>query len=110
MKTHWVIMPAWNGTSSAALPAPLNRSAPMADRESTSNSNRTYEPTEGQLADWNVEETYWRTTWQTRPYATADRGFEYYRPGYRYSFESAQRMRGAQWNDAERELRTGWDS
>jgi hypothetical protein len=58
---------------------------------------------------WDTEEAYWRDTWSTRPYATADRGFDYYRPAYQYGFESAQRHGGRAWNDVETDLRSGWD-
>jgi hypothetical protein len=59
--------------------------------------------------DWTTEERYWRDNFASRPYVRTDRGFDYYRPGYRYGFESAQRFRGKQWNDVESDLRTGFD-
>jgi hypothetical protein len=42
---------------------------------------------------------------------TADRGYEFYQPAYRYGYESAtqQQYRGRQWHDVENELRFGWD-
>ncbi len=58
---------------------------------------------------WNTEERYWRDNFTSRPYARADRGFDYYRPAYRYGFESANRYPGKQWNDVESDLRSGWD-
>jgi hypothetical protein len=61
------------------------------------------------LGDWNTEEKYWRDNFASRPYARPDRGFDYYRPGFRYGFESAQRFRGKQWNEVEPDLRSGWD-
>ena len=63
----------------------------------------------GGLGDWNSEENYWRTAWSSRPYATADRSFDQYRPGFRYGYESANRMKGKSWSDAENDLRSGWD-
>ena len=76
--------------------------------------NRDVNPTQGfgatdRQLDWTAEETYWRNNWNNRPYAKADRGFDYYLPGYRYGFESANRFQGRQWNDVESDLRTGWD-
>jgi hypothetical protein len=76
-------------------------------------SNRDVNPTQGFGAtknqlDWGAEETYWREQWSGRPYAVADRGFDYYRPAYRYGFESASRYRGRAWNDVEGDLQTGW--
>ena len=61
------------------------------------------------LDDWTTEETYWRSNFSSRPYAKGDRGFDYYSPGYRYGFESANRFRGKQWNEVENDLRSGWD-
>lgn len=58
---------------------------------------------------WETESQHWRTSWQSRPYATADRGFEYYEPGYRYGVESATRFRGRRFDEVEDELRTGYD-
>jgi hypothetical protein len=58
---------------------------------------------------WDNEATYWRDNWRARPYVQADRGFDYYQPGYRYGFESASKYRGKQWNDVESDLRSGWD-
>ena len=43
--------------------------------------------------DWIVEEQYWRTNWNTRPYVSADRGFDYYRPGDKNGVESGNRYR-----------------
>ena len=77
--------------------------------------NRDMTPTQGsgaknQQLDWAPEESYWRDNWSKRPYASADRGFEYYQPGYRYGFESANRYHGRNWDDVESDLRTQWAS
>jgi hypothetical protein len=61
------------------------------------------------VGDWTTEEKWWRDNFSSRPYARAERGFDFYRPGYRYGFESANRYRGKQWNDVEPDLRGGWD-
>ncbi|HEY9229985.1 MAG TPA: hypothetical protein VIP11_25260 [Gemmatimonadaceae bacterium] len=79
----------------------------MADRGSLS---RPGVRTDRELGDWNIEETYWRDNWQTRPYATADRGFDFYRPAYRYGFESAQRNRGREFDDVAQDLEIGWET
>ena len=74
------------------------------------NPTQGFKATDTQLGeDWTTEETYWRDNWQTRPYATADRGFDYYQPAYRYGFESARNYRGRAWDEIETDLRTGWD-
>lgn len=79
----------------------------MANRDV--NPSQGFAFTGGDAGDWNAEETYWRDNWSTRPYAQADRGFDYYRPGYRYGYESAHMYRGREWNDVEHELASGWD-
>ena len=38
-----------------------------------------------------------------------DRGYDFYRPAYRYGSESANRFRGRDWKDVEPEIRSGWD-
>jgi hypothetical protein len=72
------------------------------------NPTQGFGATKDQLT-WNTEDTYWRENWRARPYAQADRGFDYYQPGYRYGFESASKYRGRKWNDVESDLRSGWD-
>lgn len=63
----------------------------------------------GSMLDWKTEEDYWRTNYGNRPYATTNRDFNYWRPGYQYGYESATRYQGRKWNDVEPDLRTGWD-
>jgi hypothetical protein len=89
-----------------AVPVNLFQEVSM-DRNDV-NPTQGFGATKDQLS-WNNEETYWRDNWRARPYAQADRGFDYYSPGYRYGFESASKHRGRQWNDVEPELRSGWD-
>ena len=77
----------------------------MANRDDITTGSAT----SGVSGDWSTEDRYWRDNWRSRPYVTADRGYEYYQPGYRYGYESATRYRGRDWNDVENDLRTGWD-
>jgi hypothetical protein len=59
--------------------------------------------------DWNAEDSYWRTNYSNRPYAkTGQYPYDYYQPGYRYGFESAQRYQGRSWDEVESELEQGW--
>jgi hypothetical protein len=61
--------------------------------------------------NWDDEESYWRTNWRSRPYASSESSsYESYRPGYRYGFESASRYSDRDWNDVESDLRTNWNS
>jgi len=77
----------------------------MANRENLSTGTST----SGVSSDWSTEDQYWRNTWNSRPYVSADRSYDFYQPGYRYGFESANRYRGRDWNDVESDLRSGWD-
>ena len=60
---------------------------------------------------WDDEDTYWRSNWRNRPYGSASSyDYDYYRPGYRYGYESANRYRDRDWKDIESDLSTGWSS
>lgn len=59
--------------------------------------------------DWPSEEEYWRGVYESRPYATADRGYEFFRPAYRYGAEAWARHRGREWESVEPELERGWE-
>ncbi len=77
-------------------------------------ANRDFNPGQGFSAPadvlrWDNEEQYWRNVWHLRPYVVADRGFDFYRGGYRYGFEAALRNRGRRWDDVESELQRDWD-
>jgi hypothetical protein len=61
-------------------------------------------------ASWETEENYWHENFSSRPYALGPDYFDRYRPAYRYGFESAQHHLGRSWDDAEPDLRTGWES
>ena len=63
----------------------------------------------GTTLDWKTEEDYWRTNYTNRSYIGANKEFEYWRPGYRYGYDSAMKYQGRNWNDVENDLRTGWD-
>jgi hypothetical protein len=63
-----------------------------------------------ELVDWGPQEDdYWREAYASRPYALADRSYDYYRPAYRYGAESAARHRGREWHEVESELESGWE-
>ena len=59
--------------------------------------------------NWGTEDAYWQSAYAARPYARADRSFEFFRPAYRYGTESAVRHHGREWDEAEAELRLDWD-
>ena len=58
---------------------------------------------------WNDEDTYWRSNYRTRPYASSGREYDYYRPGYRYGYEAAHRHQNRSWDEVESDLSTSWD-
>ena len=58
---------------------------------------------------WDEEEKYWRTNYRDRPYA-AGRDYDFYRPGYRYGYEAANRYQNRSWNDVESDLARDWSS
>jgi hypothetical protein len=61
--------------------------------------------------DWNAEDTYWRTNYSSRPYASGGaNAYEHYQPGYRFGVESASRYQGRNWDEAETDLKRDWDS
>lgn len=76
-------------------------------RQTDRTTDRTTGPSEPR--SWTDEERWWRENWRSRPYAREGRTFEDFQPGYRYGFESANRLRGREWDEAEPELRAGWE-
>ena len=59
---------------------------------------------------WDTVEPYWADNFTSRPYGLGGSDlYERYRPAYRYGWESARHNQGRSWDDAEPELRTGWD-
>ena len=59
---------------------------------------------------WDDEDTYWRGNYSNRPYVKSSQEYDYYRPGYRYGYEAANRYPDRQWNDVESELSRSWNS
>ena len=62
-------------------------------------------------SSWNDEDTYWRSSYRDRPYASStNREYDYYQPGYRYGYEAGNRFQGRDWNDVETDLSRGWNT
>jgi len=59
--------------------------------------------------NWIDEDAFWRTNFRTRPYASSDRDYDYFQPGYRYGYDSAYRYGDRDWNDVESDLASQWD-
>jgi hypothetical protein len=60
-------------------------------------------------ASWETEDNYWFENFTSRPYAIGPDFYDRFRPAYRYGFESAQHHVGRSWEEAEEDLRKGWD-
>jgi hypothetical protein len=60
--------------------------------------------------DWASEDAYWSENFSTRPYVRADRGYNFYRPAYRYGVESRARFGDRHWDDIESDLSRGWNA
>ena len=74
--------------------APINPAAPASKRS----------------GDWAAHDEYWRDNYGERPYAKADRAYEYYQPAYKYGHESAFFYGGRPWDgEVEDDLARGWE-
>lgn len=60
-------------------------------------------------AAWETEDNYWTENFSSRPYALGPDYYDKFRPAYRYGFESARDSLGRGWDDAEPDLRSGWE-
>ena len=56
-----------------------------------------------------AEELFWRETYLREPYYVKGRTFEYYAPGFRAGWEGRVRHDGRTFNEAEPELKVGYD-
>jgi hypothetical protein len=63
------------------------------------------------LTNWDDDDTYWRTNFRQRPYASSGTyDYDYYRPAYRYGFDAAHRYHDRDWTDAEADISRGWEA
>jgi hypothetical protein len=61
--------------------------------------------------NWSDEDTYWRTNFRTRPYASStEYDYDYFQPGFRYGYDSAYRYSDREWKDVEADLSRQWNS
>jgi hypothetical protein len=84
----------------------------MADRENE--RRESAEQAQDELgtdwqAAWETEDNYWQENFSSRPYALGPDYYDKFRPAYRYGFESARDGLGRTWEDAEPDLRSGWE-
>lgn len=55
-------------------------------------------------------DSFWRKRFASRPYADPERGYEYYRPAFRYGWESRTRHEDHEFDEVEAALRERWDA
>ncbi|HUR94316.1 MAG TPA: hypothetical protein VMY76_07020 [Gemmatimonadales bacterium] len=60
-------------------------------------------------AAWETEDNFWEENFSSRPYALGADYYDRFRPAYKYGFEAARHDAGRSWDDAEPDLRTGWE-
>src|SRR3954468_9145759 len=61
-------------------------------------------------AAWETEENYWFENFTSRPHALGPAYFARFRPASGYGFDSAGHNVGPTWDDAEPDLRKGWET
>jgi hypothetical protein len=84
----------------------------MADHEKDRRDRREQDQDELGIdwkAAWETEDNYWEENFSSRPYALGPDYYDRFRPAYRYGFESARDSLGRNWDDAEPDLRSGWE-
>jgi hypothetical protein len=84
----------------------------MADHEKDRRDRREQDQDELGIdwkAAWETEDNYWEENFSSRPYALGPDYYDRFRPAYRYGFESARDSLGRSWDDAEPDLRSGWE-
>jgi hypothetical protein len=57
-----------------------------------------------------VEEDYWRTNYQSRPYVQPGSTFDDYGPAYRYGWEGRGKYAERKWDDVEGDMKRNWDA
>jgi hypothetical protein len=61
-------------------------------------------------ADPDMEESYWRDNYTTRPYVANGHTYDDYGPAYRYGAEAYNRHPGRAFDDVESDLERDWDT
>ena len=60
-------------------------------------------------AAWETEDNYWFEHFSSRAYGLGPDYYDRFRHAFRYGFDSARHGLGRTWEEAEADLRTGWD-
>lgn len=56
-----------------------------------------------------VEDEYWRSNYNTRPYVTGGTPYDEMRPAYQYGWESYSRYQGRKFDEVESDLKRDWE-
>ena len=83
----------------APLPPAATAAVPAMDRDAAAGST---------AINANEEDAYWRDHYIQRPYADHTLSYDYYRPAYRYGWESRTRFLNRRWDEVEKELARDW--
>lgn len=59
--------------------------------------------------DWETERDHASRQHHLRPYARAERSFEFYESAYRFGYERAHMYRGKTWDAVENDLEREWN-
>ena len=57
-----------------------------------------------------IEDEYWRGTYVERPYVETGRNYEYYRPAYRFGWESYSQYANREFDELDETLAREWDT
>ncbi len=87
---------------------PANARSYDSERAAGDSIDRNSATTDWQAA-WETEDNYWQENFSSRPYATGPDYYDRFRPAYRYGYESAHQHTARDWDEAEPQLRSGWD-
>ncbi len=95
-------------------PAPHERASPTPPPVVPADPEPVRPPSD-ELADatwaaaWETEDNYWHENFSSRPYAVGPDFYDRFRPAYRYGTEAGRHHLGRTWDEAEPDLRDGWE-
>jgi hypothetical protein len=63
----------------------------------------------GEQIDPTTEDAYWRENYRNRSYVEPNSAYDVYQPAYRYGWEAQSSYSGRNFDEAEPELKKGWN-
>ena len=64
----------------------------------------------GSVFDWPSIDALWHSRFPDLSYLSEDRGYDFYRPAFRYGTEAAAARGRRSWEEVEPDLRAGWET